>query len=61
MTVMEIAMIHALAAIDEALGLPPDGCNSTARTLAKIKELREQNDRCERLAQSVMSDIIGAA
>ena len=61
MTDMEIQMIHALAAIDDALGLPPDGCNSPARTLAKIKELREQNKRCESFARSVMSDIIGAA
>ena len=33
-------MIAALAAIDEALGLPADGCNSTAATLAAIRELK---------------------
>lgn len=33
-------MIRALAAIDEALGLPDDGCNSTAQTLDAIRQLR---------------------
>lgn len=33
-------MIAALAAIDEALGLPADGCNSTAQTLAAIRALK---------------------
>lgn len=37
---MELAMIGALAAIDAELGLPEDGCNSTARTLAAIKKLK---------------------
>ena len=32
-------MIAALAAIDEALGLPADGCNSTAQTLAAISSI----------------------
>lgn len=39
-------MIAALAAIDEALGLPADGCNSTAQTLAKIRNLRAAEDKC---------------
>ena len=34
-------MIRALADIDAALGLPEDGCNSTARTIAAIRALRE--------------------
>lgn len=59
MTEMEMNMVRALAAIDDALGLPQDGCNSTAQTLAKIKEMREQIDRCEKLARSVMGDVIG--
>ena len=33
-------MIAALAAIDGALGLPEDGCNSLAQTLAAIKKLK---------------------
>jgi hypothetical protein len=33
-------MIAALAAIDEALGLPADGCNSTAQTLEAIRGMR---------------------
>lgn len=33
-------MIAALAEIDAALGLPEDGCNSTARTLAEINKLK---------------------
>ena len=34
-------MIRALAAIDEALGLPADGCNSLAQTLAAIARHRD--------------------
>jgi hypothetical protein len=34
-------MIRALAAIDEALGLPEDGCNSLAQTLAAIARHRD--------------------
>ena len=34
-------MVQALAAIDAALGLPEDGCNSPARTIAAIRALRE--------------------
>jgi hypothetical protein len=37
---------RTLAAIDEALGLPADGCNSTAQTLAKIRNLRAAEDKC---------------
>lgn len=51
--------IRALAAIDDALGMPQDGCNSTEKTLAKIKAMREQNERCEKLARSVMADHAG--
>ena len=36
---MEQQMIAALAAIDAALRLPKDGCNSTARTLDSIRLL----------------------
>lgn len=34
--------IAALAEIDAALGLPADGCNSTARTLAAIRSIQER-------------------
>ena len=34
-------MIAALAAIDAALGLPEDGCNSLAQTLAAIARHRD--------------------
>lgn len=37
-------MISALAAIDAALGLPEDGCNSLAQTLAAIKKLKDGRD-----------------
>ena len=47
------ATIHALAEIDAALGLPEDGCNSTARTLAAIRLLhavhRDDSAHIERL------------
>lgn len=36
MTDMETAMIRALASIDDALGMPQDGCNNTAATLKAI-------------------------
>ena len=39
-------MIAALAAIDAALGIPDDGCNSTAQTLEKIRRLRAAEDKC---------------
>lgn len=38
-------MIRALATIDETLGLPADGCNSLAQTLATIKRLRAVEDK----------------
>ncbi|HSC06122.1 MAG TPA: Lar family restriction alleviation protein [Steroidobacteraceae bacterium] len=41
-------MLAALASIDTALGLPEDGCNSTARTLAAIRELRAEAAKSER-------------
>ncbi len=41
-------MIAALAEIDAALGIPDDGCNSTARTLAEIARLRAELERCEK-------------
>ena len=41
---MWLQMSAALAAIDEALGLPADGCNSTAQTLAAIKKLKDDRD-----------------
>lgn len=36
---IETAMVLALAEIDRELGLPEDGCNSTARTLSAIRLL----------------------
>jgi hypothetical protein len=39
-----VAMAQALAAIDAELGLPEDGCNSTAQTLAAIKKLKDGRD-----------------
>ena len=50
-------MIAALAAIDDALGLPQDGCNSTAQTLAEIQRLRTEADKSERRA-IVFGDIV---
>ena len=44
-------MISALAAIDDALGLPQDGCNSTAKTLARIKTLRSQEKQLTELRE----------
>ncbi len=44
-------MIAALAEIDAALGLPEDGCNSTARTLSEIARLRAELERCEKDAE----------
>ena len=37
---MDNDKIHGLAAIDEALSLPDDGCNSILRTIAEIWRLR---------------------
>jgi hypothetical protein len=33
-------LIRALAAIDDALGIDPDGCNELERTLDAIAELK---------------------
>lgn len=53
-------MIAALAAIDFELGLPDDGCNTTGRTLATIKELRDEVERLRaalnRIAERTGSD-----
>ena len=38
-------MIASLAAIDATLGIPDDGCNSTAQTLEKIRRLRAVEDK----------------
>ena len=57
---MLAATIRALAAIDDALGLPQDGCNSTEQTIDEIKRLRAAADRGEALARSVMADQTGS-
>ena len=49
-------MISALAAIDRELGLPEDGCNSTGRTLAAVRELKAKAEIAQSLARSVMAD-----
>lgn len=38
-------MIAALAAIDAALDLPEDGCNSLAQTLAEIARLKKAEEK----------------
>jgi len=43
-------MIAALAAIDAALGLPDDGCNSTQQTLDAIAKLKAEAAKSERRA-----------
>ena len=53
------AMIHALAAIDAELGLPADGCNSTARTLEAIRALKKDAAKSERRA-IVFGDIVNS-
>jgi hypothetical protein len=42
-------MIAALAEIDAALGLPDDGCNTTSRTLAAIRGLRDLQAKTSQL------------
>jgi hypothetical protein len=37
-------MISALASIDAELGIPENGCNSTAQTLAAIRALKAERD-----------------
>ena len=49
-------MIEALAAIDAELGLPEDGCNSTARTLAEVRALKARAEIAQSLARTVMAD-----
>ena len=65
MTDMAMTMIKTLAAIDDALGLPQDGCNEPEQTLYAIaelkagffKQLREINvDRCVNGFKHQLSD-----
>lgn len=42
------ASIRVLAEIDAALGIPEDGCNSTAQTLQVIRQMKEENARLKR-------------
>ena len=51
--------ISALAAIDRELGLPDDGCNATALTIAEIQRLKKLAAIGEALARSVMMDQAG--
>ena len=48
--------IAALAAIDAELGLPDDGCNSPAQTLAEIRALKAKAEIAQSLARTVMAD-----
>lgn len=48
--------IGALAEIDAELGLPEDGCNSTAQTISAIRELKRKAAQGESLARAVMTD-----
>lgn len=48
--------IGALAAIDAELGMPADGCNSTGRTLAAVRELKAKAEIAQALARTVMAD-----
>lgn len=52
-----VAMAQALAAIDAALGLPEDGCNSTQRTLDAVHKLKAEAAKSERRAIS-FGDIV---
>lgn len=52
-----VAMAQALAAIDAALGLPDDGCNSTQRTLDAVHKLKAEAAKSERRAIS-FGDIV---
>jgi hypothetical protein len=58
-------MISALAAIDAELGIPDDGCNSTAQTLEKIRRLRVAmewyRDEARALAVNVATGVHTAA
>lgn len=48
MTEIEKAAIYALAEIDNALGIPGDGCNSTEQTIWAIKLLKLAHDDDQR-------------
>lgn len=48
MTDMETSLICALAAIDAALGMPEDGCNSTEATITAIKLLHAVHEDDQR-------------
>ncbi|MDH4051517.1 MAG: hypothetical protein OEU93_08040 [Rubrivivax sp.] len=48
-------MIAALAAIDAALGLPEDGCNSLAQTLSAIRALQAKAEIAQALAKATMA------
>jgi hypothetical protein len=52
-------MIAALAAIDAALGLPEDGCNSTQRTLDAVRKLKAEAAKSERRAVT-FGDIVNS-
>ena len=49
-------MLSALAAIDAELGLPEDGCNTIARTLAEVRALKARAEIAQSLARTVMAD-----
>jgi hypothetical protein len=51
MTDLEQQMIRALAAIDEELGMPEDGCNSTEATITAIKLLHAVHEDDQRHAE----------
>jgi hypothetical protein len=48
-------MIAALAAIDAELGLPEDGCNSLAQTLAAIRALKAKAQIAQAMARTAMA------
>lgn len=52
------AMIHALAAIDDELGLLDDGCNSTARTLGALRKLKAEASKSEGRAAVVSANLV---
>lgn len=51
MTSLETQMIRSLAAIDAALGMPEDGCNSTEATITAIRLLHAVHDDDQRHAE----------
>lgn len=48
-------MIAALAAIDAELGIPDDGCNSLAQTLAAIRALKAKAEIAQAMARTAMA------